>query len=306
LSSQATIPHCPSPLPTEEQSGDNSSSNEAEAQPNAAEKTRLPTVEDTLANDESVEFFDTFSELTESKPTEEDALQERQASLVEGDHKLSPEHFPVKFITTELNSHSPDMFANTPSDNDSDLEDSTKTVPLDHILPKGEVSNVNNDKVVIKQEAKISTTPSPTAGSARGVGTPSLAATGNKSFKSKLSRSTPTSKERTSTKVLPASNDEVIVNSTLRTSTPVTSQSSKSLKSSSSPEIDLNEKARLELLRESSDSDDSLAELKLSPRVKRTKKRRSIPLGLEDDPKLKAECAVVVNRITNLVRIRVD
>jgi hypothetical protein len=68
----------------------------------------------------------------------------------------------------------------------------------------------------------------------------------------------------------------------------------------------LNEKARLELLRESSDSDDSLSELKLSPRVKRTKKRRSIPLGLEDDPKLKAECAVVVNRITNLVRIRVD
>ncbi|XP_046442812.1 transcriptional regulator ATRX homolog isoform X3 [Daphnia pulex] len=300
LSSQATIPHCPSPLPTEEQSGDNSSSNEAEAQPNAAEKTRLPTVEDTLANDESVEFFDTFSELTESKPTEEDALQERQASLVEGDHKLSLEPFPVKFITTELNSHSPDMFAKTQSENDSDLEDSTKTVPLDHILPKGEVSNVNNDKVVIKQEAKISTTPSPTAGSARGVGTPSLAATGNKSFKSKLSRSTPTSKERTSTKVLPASNDEVIVNSTLRTSTPVTSQSSKSLKSSSSPEIDLNEKARLELLRESSDSDDSLAELKLSPRVKRTKKRRSIPLGLEDDPKLKAECAVVVNRITNL------
>jgi hypothetical protein len=44
---------------------DNSSSNEAEAQPNAsAEKTRLPTVEDTLANDESVKFFDTASELS--------------------------------------------------------------------------------------------------------------------------------------------------------------------------------------------------------------------------------------------------
>ncbi len=47
---------------TEEQY--NSSSNEAEAQPNATEKIQLPTVEDTLANDESVKFSDTASELS--------------------------------------------------------------------------------------------------------------------------------------------------------------------------------------------------------------------------------------------------
>jgi hypothetical protein len=46
-------------------------------------------LEDSLENDESGETVDTFSELTftvESKPTEKDALQENQASLVEGDH----------------------------------------------------------------------------------------------------------------------------------------------------------------------------------------------------------------------------
>lgn len=60
----------------------------------------------------------------------------------------------------------------------------------------------------------------------------------------------------------------------------------------------INEKARQELLRNSSDSDDSLAEIKLSPRVKKTKKRSRLPFFDSDDPKLKAECAVVVSRIT--------
>ncbi len=297
LSSQATIPHCPSPLPTQEQSNDSDASTEAEAQPqpNAAEETRLPVVDDPIENDE---FFDAFSELVESKQT-----VGRQSS-VERDHKLSLEPFQGKFLTTETNSISPDMFAANEIDDDSDLENSANTVPLDHIQPKVEVSNVDREDVDAKQDAKIVTTPSPSAGSHRespNTDTPSLTGTGKKPFKSKLSRSKPSSKERASPNFVPASNDEV-VNSTLRTSTPVTSQSSKSSKSAALSELDLNEKARRELLRDSSESDDSLAELKLSPRVKMTKKRCNIPQGLEDDPKLKAECAVVVNRITNLVR----
>jgi hypothetical protein len=297
MSSQTTIPHCPSPLPTEEQSNDSNLSTQAEALPIAVEQTRLPTVDDSLVNDESVEFFDTFSELIESKPTETNALQERQTSSVESDHKLCLEPFPDK---TESYSHSPDMFTATHTDDDdSDLEDSSKTVPLDHIQPKGEVSDV-------KHEAKIPTTPSPSAGSPREsprVDTSSLEATRKKPLKSRLSRSKPSSKESAKTNSLPESSDDVVVDSTLRTSTPVTSQSSKSYESVVSSELDLNEKARRALLRDSSDSDDSLAELKLSPRVKKTKKRCRLPLELEDDPKLKAECAVVVNRITNLVRI---
>ena len=67
--------------------------------------------------------------------------------------------------------------------------------------------------------------------------------------------------------------------------------------------VDLNAKARHELLNDSEDSDDSLGDLSLSPRVKKTPKRnRSISLGL-DDPKLKAECAVVIERINNPVII---
>ncbi|KAI9553415.1 hypothetical protein GHT06_021318 [Daphnia sinensis] len=68
--------------------------------------------------------------------------------------------------------------------------------------------------------------------------------------------------------------------------------------------LDLNQKARRDLLKDSTDSDPSfsesdinLAQLKLSLRAK-TKGRNSC-LPVKDDPKLKCECVVVLNRITN-------
>lgn len=76
------------------------------------------------------------------------------------------------------------------------------------------------------------------------------------------------------------------------------------LKSHSSPNLErTNEKLRRELLKDSSEeSDDSCPEFNSSPRVKRTLKRnRSVPAELEDDPKLKAGCAVVLDRIDKLV-----
>ena len=72
----------------------------------------------------------------------------------------------------------------------------------------------------------------------------------------------------------------------------------------SSPNLEsVNEKLRRELLRDSSEDSDSCSGLSSNPRVKRTQKRnRTEAAELEDDPKLKAECAVVLDRIDKSVR----
>jgi hypothetical protein len=100
----------------------------------------------------------------------------------------------------------------------------------------------------------------------------------------------------TPTKVEPTPSEKESV-ATEETPIPSAGKSSKlKLKKS----IDPNKKAFHELLI-SSDSDDSLGDFSLSPRAKKTPKRnRPAFLGL-DDPKLKAECAVVIERIDNPV-----
>ena len=70
--------------------------------------------------------------------------------------------------------------------------------------------------------------------------------------------------------------------------------------------LDTNQKAREDLLRDSSeDSDDSLVDLKVikSPHIKKTLKRNR---ALTNDAKLQSECAVVVNRITETVSFQLQ
>uniref|UniRef100_A0A0P6D5S1 ATP-dependent helicase ATRX n=1 Tax=Daphnia magna TaxID=35525 RepID=A0A0P6D5S1_9CRUS len=304
MSSLATIPHCPSPLSTREPSVDSDVSTEVETQPIVANENRLPEVENSLTNDEPIEFFDTFSELIDGKSTETHVLQGGPKSAGEDDHKLLLGQFPAFSGEPDPNTLSPDMFSATLQNEILDLEDSAETVALNRILPKSEVKNDSEHVNVVKQESQTPTS-SPSfltanllgANGVPHLGTPSHAAGGQKPFKSKLSRNTSSSKEAISSGFPPAANDETVDKSNSITASPTATSFNPNL-STSTP--DLNEKTRQQLLKDSTDSDDSLAELKLSPRVKRTKKRSRIPLGLEDDPKLKAECAVVVNRITIL------
>ena len=68
--------------------------------------------------------------------------------------------------------------------------------------------------------------------------------------------------------------------------------------------LDENEKARRELLKDSSDdSEDSSIDLKVSknPRLKKTSKRSRNPIG---DTKLSSECAVVVDKIAGTVSLQ--
>lgn len=76
------------------------------------------------------------------------------------------------------------------------------------------------------------------------------------------------------------------------------------LKFHSSPNLErLNESIRQGLLKDSEESDDSLPDLTSSPRVKKTRMRnRSVPAGL-NDPKLTAECAVVLSRLPDEVGV---
>ncbi|XP_059350722.1 transcriptional regulator ATRX homolog isoform X2 [Daphnia carinata] len=304
MSSQATIPHCPSPLSTREPSVDSDASTEVETQPIVANENRLPEVENSLTNDEPIEFFDTFSELIDGKSAETDVLQEGQKSAGEDDHKLLLGQFPAFSGEPDPNTLSPDMFSATLQNEILDLEDSAETVPLHRAMPKNEIKNDVEHVNALKQEAQTpASSPSFITANLLGengmshLGTPSHTGGDKKPFKSKLSRNTSSPRQAISSGFPPAANDEIVGKTKLTTANP-TATSFNPNQSSSIPY--LNEKARQQLLKDSTDSDDSLAELKLSPRVKRTKKRSRIPLGLEDDPKLKAECAVVVNRITIL------
>ncbi|KAI9562242.1 hypothetical protein GHT06_013207 [Daphnia sinensis] len=297
MSSLATIPHCPSPLSTREPSVDSDASTEVETQPVVANENRLPEVENSLTNDEQIEFFDTFSELIDGKSTETDVLQEGPKSAGENDHKVLLGQFPAFSGEPDPNTLSPDMFLQNEI---LDLEDSAENVPLHRILPKSEIKNDSEHVNIVKQEAQTPTSsPSFITANSLGengmaqLGTPSHAAGVQKPFNSKMSRNTSSPREGFPS----ATSDDVMDKSNMTTASP-TAKSFNPNQSSSTQ--DLNEKARQQLLKDSTDSDDSLAELKLSPRVKRTKKRSRIPPGLEDDPKLKAECAVVVNRITIL------
>lgn len=101
------------------------------------------------------------------------------------------------------------------------------------------------------------------------------------------------------TRVKETSSSPVFVDASSKTCSRLDSASN--AKTTSSSSIDFNEKARRELMCDS-DSDDSLPDIQLSPRVKLTKKRDRPTLPDLDDPKLKAECAVIVNRINDLVR----
>lgn len=296
VSSLATIPHCPSPLSTEEPSVGSDVSTEAETQAIIADENRLPEPDNSLTSGEPIEFFDTFSELIDGKLSETDVLQEEPKPGVDDDHNLLLGQFPVFSGELEPNTRSPHMFSATLDNENSDLEDSSESVPLQKILPE------SDKKEIAKAQTPI---PSPLLTTSNVLeenskfrkDTPSPVVRGQKPFKSKLSRRTPSSTEGVGRSVSRSSNEGAVINSTLIKATPTTP----SVNPNPPSTPDLNEQVRQQLLKDSTDSDDSLAELKLSPRVKRTNKRCRIPLGLEDDPKLKAECAVVVNRITNLV-----
>lgn len=110
-------------------------------------------------------------------------------------------------------------------------------------------------------------------------------------------KATPNSVERTSDSILPAKSNSKTMSFELE---------SKYLDSDEPPTQDLNQKARRGLLKDSSDSDSllssdldiNLSQLEITSRVKA--KSRNYPASM-DDPKLKFECAVVINRITDAV-----
>ncbi|XP_057378575.2 transcriptional regulator ATRX-like [Daphnia carinata] len=85
----------------------------------------------------------------------------------------------------------------------------------------------------------------------------------------------------------------------------LSNQNSKCLGSFEPSTLDLNEKARRDLLKDSTDSDSthssdsdmSLAQLQLTLRGKTNSRHSSVPS--KDDPKLKCQCVVILNRITD-------
>lgn len=115
----------------------------------------------------------------------------------------------------------------------------------------------------------------------------------------KLIRSIPSPMECTSDNILPENSKSETATSSIR--------DLKCLGSVEPSALDPNQKARQDLLKDSTDSDlsnsldsdISLAELKLS--LHRIKKRRNSCLPVKDDPKLKCKCVVLLNRIPNSV-----
>lgn len=289
ISSMVTVAQAESPLPVIEQSSDD----DLPTQPIQAEEIQLPTVDDSPTNDDADQFFDTCSDVVDNKQTEEG-------------NSCSSGLFGAK---SESKTRSPNTLKNTRADDDSDSDASPRILPLYLSVTDDEVTN-SDRKSTVKEEAK-SATPSPVFDTSdvtvsperNNVGhaakTPVEVKSEKKPFKSKLSRTrTPSSKERASRVPSSTSKDEVASKPSSKTSTPDDSSNPKNVKSTPVSAINANEKARRALLADSTDSDDSLAEIELSPRVKRTKKRERGPL---DDPKLKAECEVIVQRLSNLV-----
>ena len=167
-------------------------------------------------------------------------------------------------------------------------ETSQAELPLVHLEDNEEtqqVANDSNDKEV-EAHTEDSNKPRSVAMNPHSSGTKESEAT---------APATPTKLESTPVKESAAIEEEPI---------PSTSKHSKLKlkKPMVSIPIDANKKAK-DLLLDTSESDDSIGDFSLSPRAKKTPKRnRPAFLGL-DDPKLKAECAVVIERINNPVLI---
>lgn len=285
INSLATLPLANSPLPTRSNPDDDDLSNQATSIQNDDENMLLNEEESHLVDDNE-QFFDLQSDLVEDKPTETPnplELDELESTVVADERKSkSSLADTLKFAqdgdtsTLDASPKSLSLRMSLTSDgvlnNDTISQGSAGTTTSPTLL-KTNLNKTQNDQIV--QQSKR----------------PDSETVEKRATKLKLTQSTPSSNDKSGRNFKHDVKDEA---KPTAMSTP--------LKSNLSSTVDLNEKARQELLK-SSDSDDSLDEIKLSPRVKRTKKRTRIPpLGL-DDPKLKAGCTVVVSRITDLVII---
>ena len=285
ISSMATIPQKCSPLHTNELFSD--------IEDDVPTQPIVPTVDDSPTNDDGEQFFDTCSDVIENKQT---------------DDFCSLGFFPKR---SESNTRLSNQLKNTRDSDDSDPEASPRILPLYLSVTDDEVTN---SQKTMKKEAE-SNTPSPLIGVSdvtvsprrnsveHATKTPVEVKSEKKPFKSKLSRTnTPNSKQHLNQVPSSASKDEVTAKSSLKTTILDGDSDSKYFAPKARSNLDANERARRALLKDSSDSDDSLGEIELSPRVKRTQKRIREPLLGMDDPKLKAACSVVVNRL-DVVRI---
>lgn len=289
INSLATLPLAKSPLPTRENPDDDELSNRAT--PTRDEENILPNEEESHLVDDDEQFFDSKSELVDDKP-------------IEARNPLELDDFESTDVPEERESNTnlANMLKFAQDGDTSTLDASAKSLSLRMSPSFDEVLNNKN----LSQGSEC-TTPLPTLSIKDRTKIPShqkvhqlkkdSETVEKKATKLKLMTSSSNKKggqnckQDDSMKEDEANASPASANSSVSKPKPLTS----------TPE--LNEKARLELLK-SSDSDDSLGEIKLSPRVKRTKKRVRIPSFGLDDPKLRAECAVVVSRITNLVVTR--
>ena len=272
LSSLATIPVSEkgSPSRAEEKNDDDDFS----ALPKLHEDNKAQD----YTSDENDRFFDTCSELLDDTTTNVD----------ESPSTKTDELDPINFQTDPFDSITKQP--NESTDIEDQLKSTAPSIPVKK-TPKKSPNNINHSRLDAEKQEKIcdsalSTHKNETDGASPSLNTPRNRLTLVKTKGNEQIDVKPVATEKT-----PSSNQHK--NRSPPSHTDVETSTSS---------MDLNEKARLELLKYSSDSDDSLAEIKLSPRVKRTKKRiHVVPTLGFDDPKLRAECAVVINRITNLV-----
>lgn len=291
VSSLATLPCAASPQPTRQIVSDDDDLLKEEMS-NQADENK-PTNEDSSFGGENDQFYDTVSEVNDDKSTEKDSQTSIEVYGL-GSRAITKER--------ESETHLPKMLKNAQDGNNSVLEASPEPLSLHLSSISGEIETV---QVNSKEETSDSSS------------SPILSKKDNSSTVNKAKvelASLPTTGKKTTLKQ--AQKTHSSNKSVGRIDSPVRSNANSSLSSSVSltdttpckPKTstpDANERARLALLENSDDSDDSLDEIKLSPRVKRTKKRNQLSLLGLDDPKLRAECAVVVSRITNLVSISI-
>jgi hypothetical protein len=249
--------------------------------------------------DECNDFFNAVSEMMDRKPKKAYSLQD--SLLVRSEYKLDlkASAFPVE--------QNPNICTSTPEIYSSHLD--CPIMAAQNLNPSNdEVNDENFNNSIVKPKLSLSPAKSENSVDFPGKSTAGHAmstTTGRKFDLSKLVRITPSSLEDLTT-YLSSSEEEAVIDSYLQTVSSTISHSN-SIEFDEPSTSNLNEEARQKLLLESSsdteysfDSDFNLNETVTSS-AKEEIQRSCKPK--EDDPKLKAQCLVIVELINSRVSI---